>query len=81
MPKLRQCDDVEITLNHHNPVGLTNALLGLVQTVKRRTLMKQRRLARVQILRHALIHHPAAEANDLARRLTMGNITRAKNFS
>ncbi len=61
---MRQRDHVEIPFYDHYPVRFADAVLGLVETIERRAFMKQRRLARIEILGQSLIEHAPAEGDD-----------------
>ncbi len=70
--ELMKGDDVQIAFDDNHAVVLPNALFRVIQAIHGRALLKQRRLAGVEILRLLLVENPAAETDDFSTRVGDG---------
>src|SRR5438046_8393249 len=63
-PSQRESQDIELSLDENGPLRLAHPAFGEMQVVEQLTLVKDRRLGRVQVLRLSLAEDPPAKGDE-----------------
>src|SRR6266704_3620223 len=71
-PGQREPKDIELPLDENGPLRLAHPVFGEMQVVEQLTLVKDRRLGRVQVLRLSLAEDPPAKGDDAGTQIVNG---------
>ena len=82
-PSQRESQDIELSLDENGPLRLAHPVFGEMQVVEQLTLVKDRRLRRIQVLRLSLAEDPPAKGDDAGTQIVNGkqeSATESRDF-